>query len=66
MTGFLLIGSAVAAVCTWRLIAAGGWSAWLGLLVAVTTFGGDPTDPLRAVICGALAFAVLSFLRRAI
>lgn len=65
MAGFLLIASGVAAICAWRLIASGGCSAWLALLVAVAAFGGEPTDPLRALVYAAVAFPVLSFLRRA-
>lgn len=66
MTAFLIaFGAILALVLAWNLLIAAGWPAWLGLLVAVATVGGDPTEPLRALAFGATAFVAGSFLRRA-
>ena len=67
MTAFLVAFAAILALgIAANLLAAAGWPAWLGLLVAIATFGGDPTDPLRAVLYGGVALAVLHSLRRAL
>ena len=67
MTAFLVAFAAILTLAiAWNLLATAGWPAWLGLLVAVAAFGGDPTDLLRAMTYGALAFGALYFLRRAL
>jgi hypothetical protein len=44
-------------------LAGGGPVLWLSLLVGLAVLGGDPGDPLTALVATAGAFAALSLLR---
>lgn len=41
----------------------GGPVLWLSVLVGLAVFGGDPGDPLDAVLATTIAFVLLSVLR---
>ena len=44
-------------------LAGGGPVLWLALLLGLAVLGGDPSDPLTALVAAIVAFAALSVLR---